>query len=103
MKNKVYYLCGDIMKKEEYVAKISSELNMTKKDVALVVDAFVKEIINNIESKDSVTITNFGTFKKDHIKAKNMFSPIDGLNVRNDYYRIHFSMSESFSKRLNKK
>lgn len=91
------------MKKEEYVSKISNELNMTKKDVALVIDAFIKELINNIELKDSITITNFGTFKKDHIKAKNMFSPIDGSNVRNEYYRLHFSMSESLSKRLNKK
>ena len=91
------------MKKEEYVSKISNELNMTKKDVALVIDAFIKELINNIELKDNITITNFGTFKKDHIKAKNMFSPIDGSNVRNEYYRLHFSMSESLSKRLNKK
>ena len=91
------------MKKEEYVSKISNELNMTKKDVALVIDAFIKELINNIELKDNITITNFGTFKKDHIKAKNMFSPIDGSNVRNEYYRLHFSMSESLSKRLNQK
>ena len=88
------------MKKQEYVNKISENLNMTKKDVSKVIGAFLDEFCESIVLKDSVTITNVGTFKKEHVVAKNMFSPIDGASLQNDYYRVHFSMSESLSKRI---
>ena len=91
------------MKKEEYVNKISKELNLTKKDVTSVIDCFMKELIDSLVNKDSVSLTNFGTFKKEYIQAKNMFSPYDGSNIKNDYYRIHFSMSDSLSKKLRSK
>ena len=90
------------MKKEEYVTKISKELGLTKKDVNAVVDCFIKELTNSLIEKESVSITNFGTFKKEYIKAKNMFSPYDGSTIKNDYYRIHFSMSSSLSEKLKK-
>lgn len=88
------------MKKEEYVSKISKDLNLTKKDVSLVIDAFINELINKLTYNDSVYITNFGTFKKEHVQAKNMFSPYDGSNIENEYFRIHFSMSSNLSKKL---
>ncbi len=88
------------MKKEEYISKISSNLHLTKKDVTAVVDAFINELIQSLIEKESVSITNFGTFKKEYIQAKNMFSPYDGSNIKNDYYRIHFSMSNYLSKKL---
>jgi len=91
------------MKKEEYISKISKELSVTKKDVSAIIELFMKELIDNIVNKDSVSLTNFGTFKKEYIKAKNMFSPYDGSNIKNDYYRIHFSMSDSLSKKLKDK
>ena len=88
------------MKKDVYVTKISQELGMTKKDVSKVIDAFISELSDTISAKDMVVITNFGTFKKEHVIAKNMFSPVDGSNIKNDYYRIHFSMSSHLSKKI---
>jgi len=91
------------LKKQEYVNKISEELGLTKKDVASVIDMFLDELCNKLSSQDSVSLTNVGTFKKEHVVAKNMFSPIDGSNLKNDYYRIHFSISEKLSKKIKEK
>ena len=66
------------MKKDVYVTKISQDLGMTKKDVSRVVDAFINELANTISEKNMVVLTNFGTFKKEHVIAKNMFSPVNG-------------------------
>ena len=88
------------MKKQEYISKISNKLGISKKDVGLVIDSFLDELSNSLSKKDLVTITNVGTFRKEHVVAKNMFSPIDGSNLKNDYYRIHFSISSSLSKKI---
>lgn len=88
------------MKKQEYISKISNKLGISKKDVGLVIDSFLDELSDSLSKKDLVTITNVGTFRKEHVVAKNMFSPIDGSNLKNDYYRIHFSISSSLSKKI---
>ena len=91
------------MKKSVYVEKISQELNMTKKDVQLVTDAFIKELTNAIVNQDSVIITNFGTFKKTIVKSYSYFSPINGeKKVKENMVKVTFSLSKELSNKLSK-
>lgn len=89
------------MKKSVYVEKISQELNMTKKDVQLVTDAFIKELTNAIVNQDSVIITNFGTFRKKSTKPYSCFSPIDGSSLEvKKQIKVFFSCSKELKERL---
>ena len=82
-------------------ATINAEFIGTKDELRLqIYQSARQQLATHIQTQMD---KDYEQFKKDHIKAKNMFSPIDGSNVRNEYYRLHFSMSESLSKRLNKK
>ena len=88
------------MKKKEYVTNISEKLNITKKEVELVTDAFIEELINSLNKKDMVTITNFGTFRKTIIQNYEFFSPIDGAKLKKDIVKVTFSVSKELSNRL---
>ncbi|MDD3170995.1 MAG: HU family DNA-binding protein [Bacilli bacterium] len=92
------------MKKSIYVTKISQELNMTKKAVEEVTDAFINELIDSLVKENSVSITNFGTFKKIKTKPYDYFSPVDGKKMVTDgMIKISFSMSKDFSRKVNKR
>lgn len=88
------------MKKSEYIEKISKELNITKKEVELVTDAFIIELIETLKKKDLVTITNFGTFRKSIIRNYEFFSPVDGKKLSKDIVKVTFSVSRELSKKL---
>ena len=88
------------MKRKEYIANISQKLNLTKKEVELVTDAFIEELITALSKKDMVTITNFGTFRKSIIKDFECFSPVDGKKMKIDVAKVTFSLSKELSRRL---
>lgn len=88
------------MKKKEYVTKISEKLGYTKKEVEQITDAFILELINTIDKKELVTITNFGTFRKSIIKNYEFFSPINGERLKRDIVKVTFSVSKELSKKL---
>lgn len=89
------------MKKQEYITRISEKLNLTKKEVELVTDEFLNELILTLQKKDIVTITNFGSFKKTIIDSYEYFSPINGeKKVKEKVVRVTFSLSKELSKRL---
>lgn len=89
------------MKKSEYVTKISTDLKMTKTDVEKVTNAFIKELINSLAKKDTVSITNLGTFTKITTKAFTYFSPVDGKKITTDgITKISFSSSKNLLKKL---
>lgn len=91
------------MKKQEYVTKISEKLNMTKKDVEAVTDEFIRELSETLNIKDSVSITNFGTFKKTIVKSYSYFSPINGeKKVKENMVKVTFSLSKELSNKLSK-
>ena len=51
--------------------------------------------------KDSVSLTNIGTFKKTVIKSYQYFSPINGeKKVKDKVIRINFSLSKQLSHKL---
>lgn len=89
------------MKKQEYITRISEKLNLTKKEVELVTDEFLNELILTLQRKDIVTITNFGSFKKTIIDSYEYFSPINGeKKVKEKVVKVTFSLSKELSKRL---
>ena len=91
------------MKKQEYVEKIRKKLNLTKKNVADVTDAFVEELISSLIEQESVSITNFGTFKKNKTKPYGYFSHVDGSKMyTKGITKISFSMSKDLNNRINK-
>lgn len=91
------------MKKQEYVTKISEKLKMTKKDVEAVTDEFIKVLCDTLDSKESVSITKFGTFKKTITKSYSYFSPINGeKKVKENMVKVTFSLSKDLSNRLSK-
>ncbi|HKM30124.1 MAG TPA: HU family DNA-binding protein [Bacilli bacterium] len=92
------------MKKSEYVTKISQKLNLTKKNVAEVTDAFVEELILSLINKESVSITNLGTFNKTTSKPYSYFSPVDGKKMYTEgITRISFSMSKDLNNKVSKR
>ncbi len=88
------------MKRKEYIDNISKKLNITKKEVELVTDAFLEELVLTLSKKDLVTITNFGTFRKTIIKDFECFSPVDGAKIKKDIVKVTFSISRDLSRRL---
>ena len=64
---------------------------------------FIEELTDELKENDKVSISNFGTFTKTLIKAKNQFSPIDGSELNNSYYRITFTCSKDLINKLKNK
>lgn len=92
------------MKKEEYVNEISQKLNLPKKEVNDVIDAYLDSLSQKIVKNDQVVITNFGTFQKSLIKPKAIYSPIDGSTLSaKSYYRISFTCSKQLIEKLKNK
>lgn len=91
------------MLKKEYSKKISGKLGVPQYIVNYIIDEFFNEVSEALANNDKVCITNFGTFKKTFIQAKNQFSPIDGSKAKtNSYYRISFVCSNELLKKLKK-
>ena len=92
------------MKKEEYVNKISENLNLPKKEVNDVIDNYLDLLSQKIVDNDQVVITNFGSFQKTLIKPKAIYSPIDGSTLdAKSYYRISFTCSKQLIEKLKNK
>lgn len=91
------------MKKKEYVKKIGDKLDINYNIVSKCIDEFIEELTDELKENDKVSISNFGTFTKTLIKAKNQFSPIDGSELNNSYYRITFTCSKDLINKLKNK
>ena len=89
--------------KKDYAKKIGDKLNINYNVVSKCIDEFLEELVNEICDNDKVSISNFGTFTKTLIKAKNQFSPIDGSSLNNSYYRLTFTCSKELINKLKNK
>lgn len=90
------------MNKVDYVNRISSNLNYTKKDVSIIIDELFELIKNDLKSGEKVMITNFGTFETSKTKPFDVYSPYDGKLIEGvSQYRVHFKSSSALKKYLN--
>jgi DNA-binding protein HU-beta len=63
--------------KQEFVEKIASKTDLSRKDAARAVDAFLETVTETLKSGQDVTFTGFGKFSTQH-RAERM-----GVNPRN--------------------
>lgn len=52
-----------MMLKKDVIAKVAEKAEVTKKDAAVYVDAFLDTILEALKEGESVRIVNFGTFE----------------------------------------
>ena len=66
------------MTKSKIVDVVAKQARLTKKAAREAIDAFLDEIVRNLQKGDKVVISGFGTFKikkvKDKKSRKNLFS-----------------------------
>jgi DNA-binding protein HU-beta len=66
-----------LVTKQEFVDKIASKTDMSRKDAAKAVDAFLETVTESLKSGQDVTFTGFGKFSTQHRAAR------QGVNPRN--------------------
>lgn len=62
------------MNKNEFISRVNSKTGLTKKDCKLCLETIMEVIKDALKNGDSVTLSNFGKFKVNEIKAKPMYS-----------------------------
>lgn len=89
------------MNKNDYIERISSKLNYTKKDVSAIIDELFELIKSDLKNKEKVMITNFGSFESVKTNPYNVYSPYDGSLLENvSQVRVHFKSSPYLKKYL---
>ena len=68
------------MNKNEFIDKLNNQSGLTKKDCKLCLDTIIEVIKDALRQGESVTLTNFGKFKVNEIKEKQMYSFKTGKN-----------------------
>jgi DNA-binding protein HU-beta len=91
------------MNKNDFVNLISDKLGKTKKDVNLIIDNFLEEIITGLQNNEKIALTNFGTFQKSDVKKTDIYSPYDGKLLKGvTHTRVYFKSSSYLKSKLNK-
>ncbi|GIW22178.1 MAG: transcriptional regulator [Candidatus Sericytochromatia bacterium] len=70
------------MNKEQLVSAIAKEAGMTKKDVALALDATLKCVTEALKNQDKVTLVGFGTFQVKERAARDGRNPKTGEVIK---------------------
>ena len=88
------------MTKSDIVEIVAKKANLTKKAARQSVDAFLDEIIRNLQKGDKVVLSGFGTFKvkkvKDKKSRKNLYSD-EFITIRG-HKVVRFIVSKSLKK-----
>jgi len=69
--------------KQEFVDSIASKANLSRRDAAAAVDAFLESVTETLKSGDSITFTGFGKFSTSQRAAR------EGVNPRNPSQKVH--------------
>lgn len=62
------------MNKNEFINQVNLKTGLTKKDCKLCLETIVSVIKEALQSGESVTLSNFGKFKVNQVKPKQMYS-----------------------------
>jgi DNA-binding protein HU-beta len=68
--------------KQQFVDRVASKANLSRRDAAAAVDAFLDSITDALRSGDDVAFTGFGKFSTQHRKAR------QGVNPRNPSQKV---------------
>ena len=75
------------MTKQQFVDKVASKANLSRRDAAAAVDAFLDSITETLRSGDDVAFTGFGKFSTQFRKAR------QGVNPRNPTQKVQIPAS----------
>ena len=75
------------MTKQQFVDKVASKANLSRRDAAAAVDAFLDSITETLRSGDDVAFTGFGKFSTQFRKAR------QGVNPRNPSQKVQIPAS----------
>ncbi len=73
------------MTKQEFVDQVASKANLSKRDAAEAVDAFLQTVTETLTRGDSISFTGFGKFSTAHRAAR------EGVNPRNPSQKVHIA------------
>jgi DNA-binding protein HU-beta len=73
--------------KQQFVDRVASKANLSRRDAAAAVDAFLDSITDALRSGDDVAFTGFGKFSTQHRKAR------QGVNPRNPSQKVQIPAS----------
>ena len=68
--------------KEQLVDALASRTDLTKKDVSMVLEAFVDEVSDQLRRGNKITLTGFGTFKVSKRAARTGVNPRTGEKIK---------------------
>jgi DNA-binding protein HU-beta len=64
------------------VASLAAKTDLSKKDVEMVVDALIEEITSQLQSRNQVAFTGFGTFSTSDRAARQGVNPKTGEKIQ---------------------
>ena len=70
------------MTKQEFVDKIASKTDLSRRDAAKAVDAFLETVTESLKGGQDITFTGFGKFSTQHRAAR------QGVNPRNPSQKV---------------
>lgn len=90
------------MNKQDLVNRISDDFNKTKKDVKIIIDAFLNIITEELKNNEKVVLSNFGVFETKKIDTYYRFHPQTGEKIKIKYpNRIYFRPSSKLKDYIN--
>ena len=70
------------MNKQEMIAKIAKDTDMSKATAAAAVDSLIDGITKSLKKGDQITFVGFGTFKTAQRKARTARNPQTGAPIK---------------------
>lgn len=67
--------------KNDLVKNVAQKTEMSKKDVAIVLDGLTEEIMNEVAKRNKVQLIGFGTFEAHHRNARKGRNPQNGEEI----------------------
>ena len=67
--------------KTDLVKNVAQKTEMSKKDVAIVLDGLTEEIMNEVAKRNKVQLIGFGTFEAHHRNARKGRDPQNGEEI----------------------
>lgn len=91
------------MNKIELVTKMAEKSNLTKKEAALALDAFIESVEEALENKEKVQLVGFGTFETRERAAREGRNPRtkETINIPASTVPV-FKAGKEFKERVNK-
>ena len=73
--------------KQDFIDRVASKSDLSKRDAAKAVDAFLDTVTDSLKRGDQITFTGFGKFSTAHRAAR------QGVNPRNPSEKVHIPAS----------